>query len=55
MTRWPWALIEGALEAGWNPVGIEYQMNDLLHILTGEEVTTLSGSELNLDDLCEQR
>ena len=35
--RWPWALIEGALEAGWEPSGNNDRLSDLMKILTGEE------------------
>jgi hypothetical protein len=43
MKRWPWALIEAGLQAGWNPKSNEteedYNVKDLLKIFTGVNVT----------------
>lgn len=54
--RWPWALIEGALDAGWSPNTsdtLDYHWDELMHILTGEEVVLTNTTEMSSDDLCQ--
>ena len=54
MNRWPWALIEAGLQAGWNPKsnGTEedYNVKDLLKIFTGVNVT----NEAPTKEFCEE-
>jgi len=35
--RWPWALIEAAFQAGWHASGDIFEVDVLLHMLTGYE------------------
>jgi hypothetical protein len=53
INRWPWALTEGALEAGWSPTDTEYHWDELLHILTGEEVELKDTDSLDPGAICE--
>lgn len=53
VTRWPWALTEGALEAGWAPTDTEYHWDDLLRILTGEEVELKDTEDIDSETTCE--
>jgi len=51
--RWPWALTEGALEAGWAPTDTEYHWDDLFRILTGEEVELKDTGDIDSEAICE--
>jgi hypothetical protein len=57
--RWPWALMEGALRAGWSPPestsAAEYRMDRLMHILTGINTVLVNTTDTDVDTehMCE--
>jgi hypothetical protein len=57
--RWPWALMEGALRAGWSPPestsAAEYRMDRLMHILTGINTILVNTTDTDVDTehICE--